>query len=198
MSELEDTRRGQLEDHVDRVVSQWARVRPDLDTTPMALVARLGRASAYADAHINEVLATFGVTRPSWDVLASLRRSGKPYRLSPTDLYRGLMRTSGAMTHRLARLQKAGLIRRVQDPSDNRGLLVELTPKGLALVDLIAPAHLENERQLLSPLGRKEQRELTALLKKLLGGLERDRPIPPPSGIGGRDRHDARKLAPGA
>ena len=188
MSELQDNGAGRLEDHVDRVVKQWEEVRPDLDTTPMALVARLGRAAAYADAQINEGLSAFGLTRPSWDVLASLRRSGEPYRLSPTTLYRGLMRTSGAMTHRLARLQGAGLVRRVADPGDSRSRLVELTPKGLALVDRIATVHLENERRLLSPLDRNEQRELAALLKTLLGSLERERPVPPPSGAGGRHR----------
>src|ERR671937_548724 len=86
MSELQDTERVSVEDHVDRVIDQWSRVRPDLDSTPMALLARLGRASAYAEAQINEGLAAFGVTRPAWDVLASLRRSGDPYRLSPTTL----------------------------------------------------------------------------------------------------------------
>jgi DNA-binding MarR family transcriptional regulator len=187
MSELEDIHGGG-EDHVDRVVDQWADVRPDLDTAPMALLARLGRAAAYADAEINEGLAAFGLTRASWDVLASLRRSGEPYRLSPTTLYRGLMRTSGAMTHRLARLQQAGLIRRVADPGDSRSRLVELTPKGLALVDRVAPVHLENERRLLSPLDPHAQRELAALLKELLLRLERDRPVPPPSGTGGRPR----------
>jgi DNA-binding MarR family transcriptional regulator len=195
MSELQDNDGGRFEDHVDRVVQQWAQVRPHLDTAPMALVARLGRAASYADARINEGLSAFGLTRPSWDVLASLRRSGEPYRLSPTTLYRGLMRTSGAMTHRLARLQRAGLIRRVADPGDNRSRLVELTPKGLALVDRIAPVHLENERRLLSPLDRNEQRELAALLKTLLGSLERDRPVPPPSGAGGRHRRRQPKRA---
>jgi DNA-binding MarR family transcriptional regulator len=187
LSELEDNSPDRFDDHVDRVVRQWSEVRPDLDIAPMAVLARLGRATAYGDAQINEGLAEFGLTRPSWDVLASLRRSGEPYRLSPTALYRGLMRSSGAMTHRLARLEQAGLIRRVADPSDSRGRLVELTPKGLSLVDRVAPLHLENERRLLSPLGASEQRELAALLRKLLASLERERPVPP-SGIGGRHR----------
>ena len=195
MSELQDIRRGRANDHVDRVVSQWAHVRPDLDTTPMALVARLGRASAYADAQINEGLAAFGVSRPAWEVLASLRRAGEPYRLSPTALYRGLMRTSGTITHRLAGLEKAGLVRRVEDPDDSRSTLVELTPEGLALVDRIAPAHLENERHLLSPLTVSDQHELTALLKKLLIALEHERPSPPPSGTGGRPRRHSRSRA---
>jgi DNA-binding MarR family transcriptional regulator len=187
MSELQDTQR-RPQDHVDHVVEQWAEVRPDLDTAPMALLARLGRAAAYADAQINEALSAFGLTRASWDVLASLRRSGEPYRLSPTTLYRGLMRSSGTMTHRLTHLQKTGLIRRLADPSDSRSRLVELTPKGIALVDQVAPVHLENERRLLSRLDPIEQRQLTALLKTLLTSLEHEWPVPPPSGIGGRHR----------
>src|SRR5215469_1618512 len=92
-------------DHVDRVRAQWAAARPDLDTAPVAVIARLGRAAAYVDAGINAGLARFGLTREAWDVLASLRRAGPPYRLSPTQLYLALMRSSGAMTHRLAGLE---------------------------------------------------------------------------------------------
>src|SRR5439155_25154879 len=126
MSESEDM----LADHVDRVRAQWSKVRPDLDTSPVAVIARLGRATAYLDGGVNAQLAEFGLTREAWDVLASLRRAGPPHRLSPTDLYRALMRSSGAMTHRLRGLERAGLIERVPNPDDGRGMLVELTRKG--------------------------------------------------------------------
>jgi DNA-binding MarR family transcriptional regulator len=96
------------------------------------------------------------------------------------------MRTSGAMTHRLYRLERAGLIRRVPDPQDGRGLLVELTRKGIALVDHVAPAHLANERALLAPLSEQEQTTLIDLLRKLLTAFEREHPAPPPTGPGGR------------
>jgi DNA-binding MarR family transcriptional regulator len=175
-------------DHVDRVLAQWADVRPELETTPVAVVARLGRATAYIDAGLNSRLAEFGLTRAAWDVLASLRRSGPPYRLSPTQLYLALMRSSGAMSHRLAGLELAGLVRRVADPQDGRGLLVELTPEGVALVDRVAPLHLDNERALLAALSEAEQRTLAELLRKLLHALERKQPVPPPSGAGGRRR----------
>jgi DNA-binding MarR family transcriptional regulator len=155
---------------------------------PVAVIARLGRATAYIDAGVNARLSEFGLTRGSWDVLASLRRSGPPHRLSPTQLYLGLMRTSGAMTHRLSGLERAGLIRRIPDPQDGRGLLVELTRKGAALVDRVAPAHLENERTLLAPLSDEEQAALINLLRKLLAAFEEERPAPPPTGRGGRPR----------
>ena len=180
-------------DHVDHVRAQWAAARPDLDTSPAAVIARLGRASAYADAAVNARLADFGLTRESFDVLTSLRRSGSPYRLCPTQLYRELMRSSGAVTHRLASLERAGLVRRVPDAEDGRGLLVELTRKGRALVDRVAPLHLENERRLLEPLSADEQRQLAGLLRTLLYRFEREQPTPPPSGRGGRRRAPARR-----
>jgi len=174
-------------DHVDRVLGQWAQVRPDLDTAAVAVVARLGRVTAYIDAAINTRLAEFDLTRSSWDVLASLRRNGPPYRLSPTQLYRELMRSSGAMTHRLAALEQAGLIRRVPDPKDGRGLLVELTRKGVKVVDQVAPKHLANERSLLAPLSPDEQATLIDHLRKLLSAFEREHAVPP-SGRGGRHK----------
>jgi DNA-binding MarR family transcriptional regulator len=175
-------------DHVDHVRAQWAEARPDLDTSPAAVIARLGRASAYTDAAVNARLTEFGLTRESFDVLTSLRRNGSPYRLAPTQLYGELMRSSGAVTHRLASLERAGLVRRVPDARDGRGLLVELTRKGRALIDRVAPLHLENERRLLEPLSADEQRTLAGLLRKLLRSFEREQPTPPPSGRGGRPK----------
>jgi DNA-binding MarR family transcriptional regulator len=173
-------------DHVDRVLLQWADVRPDLDTAPVRVIARLGRVTAYIDAGVNARLGEFGLTREAWDVLASLRRAGPPHRLSPTQLYLGLMRTSGAMTHRLSGLERAGLVRRVPNPQDGRGLFVELTRKGISLVDRVAPGHLANERSLLAGLSEREQDALADLLRKLLRGFEREHPAPPPNGRGGR------------
>lgn len=178
---------------MDWVRAQWAATRPDLDTTPVAVVARLGRVAAYLDAGVNERLAEHGLTREAWDVLASLRRAGPPYRLSPTQLYFALMRSSGAITHRLAALEGAALIRRVPDPGDGRGLLVELTAKGRRLVDRVAPLHLANERALLSPLSDRDQDALARLLRKLLLAFEHERPAPTSAGRGGRRRPRARR-----
>jgi DNA-binding MarR family transcriptional regulator len=199
MSELEDNISEREDngdaDHVSHVIEQWARVRPDLDTAPIGVIARLGRASAYVDAGIGANLAEFGLTRNSWDVLASLRRTGPPHRLSPTALYQSLMRSSGAMTHRLTELEQAGLVKRVPDPEDGRGMLVELTRKGLGLVDRAAPAHLATERALLAALNDDEQAALAALLSKLLRDFEQRQPIPPPSGRGGRRKASASRRA---
>jgi DNA-binding MarR family transcriptional regulator len=180
-------------DHVERVRALWARERPDLDTSPIAVIARLGRARGYLEYGIDRHLDQFGLSRPAWDVLASLRRAGAPFRLSPTELYRGLMRTSGALTRRLEHLDREGLIARVPDPTDGRSLLVELTPRGRELVDRVAASHLDNERRLLAALSAGEQEILAGLLSKLLVALERDLPYPPPRSRTGGARDAAKQ-----
>jgi DNA-binding MarR family transcriptional regulator len=169
------------DDHVDRVRALWAREMPRLDTTPMAVIARLGRTHAYVEHAMEAVLAGHGLTRQSWDVLASLRRTGDPYRLTPTELYSMLMRTSGAITHTLHRLEYAGLVERVPSQDDARSLLVALTPAGRALVERVGPAHLDNERRMLSPLTADEREALAALLRKVLLAFEREHAAPPPA-----------------
>jgi DNA-binding MarR family transcriptional regulator len=131
------------EDHVDRVQAEWRAVQPELDPAPVAIVARIGRIAAYFDQSTNALMSERGLSRSSWDVLASLRRAGPPYELSPTELYHALMRSSGAMTNRLHRLEHAELIERRPDPGDGRGRLVRLTDRGRKLVDEIAPIHLD-------------------------------------------------------
>jgi DNA-binding MarR family transcriptional regulator len=159
-------------DHVDRVRAQWREARPDLDTSPMAIVARIGRTAAYFDQSTNALMARFGLARSSWDVLASLRRAGSPFERSPTELYRGLMRTSGTMTNRLKRLEEAGLVERAADAADGRSVLVRLTARGLALVDEIAPLHMANERALAEALDPTEIQALEGTLRRLLVSFE--------------------------
>jgi DNA-binding MarR family transcriptional regulator len=166
-------------DHVDQVRAQWRAARPELDTSPVAIVARIGRIAAYFDQSTDALMAEHGLARSSWDVLASLRRAGPPYELSPTDLYQALMRSSGAMTNRLHRLARAGLIERRPDPGDGRGRLVRLTARGRKLVDEIAPSHLENERRLLGSLTDTDRVALEDLLRRLAHNLEETRPTPP-------------------
>ena len=147
--------------------------RPGLDTEPMAVVARIGRLAAHFDAEMEALFARHGINRAAWDVLASLRRTEPPHRLSPTELYSGLMRTSGAISNRLNRLEAAGLIRRRPDPADGRGVVVELTARGRRLVDEIAPLHMDNERRLLAGLSARERDQFAGLLRKLTRTLER-------------------------
>jgi DNA-binding MarR family transcriptional regulator len=154
-------------DAVERARRQWQRVRPDLDTSPLDVVARLGRVERHLARSLDAFFAGRGLTREAWDVLASLRRQGPPFRLSPTELYRGLMRAPSAMTARLRHLEAAGLVRRVSDEADRRSVLVELTAAGLELVDALAADHLANEQRLLAPLGSQERAQLADLLRRL-------------------------------
>jgi DNA-binding MarR family transcriptional regulator len=159
-------------DRADKAIEQWARERPDLPSLPMAVLGRLADAAERVTRdHMNPLFAESGLLRGEFDVLASLRRSGEPFLLSPTKLYEALMISSGGMTNRLDRLESAGLIERRPDPKDRRGTLIALTSKGRNIVDDTITRHVANEVNLLSVLTIAEQQKLNALLKKLITGL---------------------------
>ena len=159
-------------DHIDWILAQWRRERPELATAPMGTVGRLFRVTARAEALLGEGLAPFGL-QPGWfDLLAALRRAGPPYELTPTDLMRATMLSSGGITKLLDRLAAAGLVERRPDPSDRRGTLVGLTREGRTVIDEAVEAHLDNEDRLLRSLTRAERRTLDGLLRTLLAGLE--------------------------
>ena len=145
-------------DGVDLIIEQWQRERPDLDSSPIGVVGRISRLARALEARLE----------PGWhDVLATLRRQGPPYRLRPTDFSGSLMLTSSGTTKRLDRLEAAGLIEREPDPSDRRGTLITLTPKGRSVIDGVTAAHLANERDLLGGLSEADRRRLADLLRKL-------------------------------
>jgi len=159
-------------DHIDRILDQWRRERPDLDVAPLGLFGRLFRAAHLADSALSEMLAGFNL-HPGWfDVLAALRRSGPPYELNPTQLMRTTLLSSGGMTKRLDRLAEAGLVERRIDPDDRRGTLIRLTRRGKSAIDKAIKAHLANEAVLLRSLSPAQRRSLDELLRKLLADLE--------------------------
>ena|SRR3984957_10384125 len=160
-----------MQDRIDQILSQWERERPDLDTRAMGLVGRIQRSAAALRPRLDETHGLSGLSGESFDVLASLRRSGAPYQLSPTQLFREMMLTSGAMTNRIDRLEEAGLVSRRADLKDRRGTLVRLTPKGKALIEAATTNHVANEERLLSGLSAREQLQLAELLRKLLLSL---------------------------
>ena len=168
-------------DHVDHLIEQWGRVLPDLDVSPMAVIARISRLCRILERDVDQIYAQHGLNHAQFGVLAALRRSGPPYRLSPTELYNSLLITSGAVTNRLERLTAAGLVRRVPDPEDGRSLLVALTPKGLRLIDRLIELHYAREAELLEPLGARDREQLVRLLRNLLLALEQG------DGTGGAD-----------
>jgi DNA-binding MarR family transcriptional regulator len=158
-------------DGVDLILEQWRRERPELDSSPIGVIGRVSRLARELEQRLEPVYREHGL-EPGWhDVLATLRRSGAPYRLRPTEFTNALMLTSSGTTKRLDRLEKAGLIARAADPDDRRGTLITLTAAGRSLIDAVTEAHLANERRLLGALTDAEQRRLADLLRKLQLGL---------------------------
>ncbi|MER9058236.1 MarR family transcriptional regulator [Mesorhizobium sp. M0902] len=159
-------------DRAEAAAKQWARERPDLPSLPVETVGRLLDAAARVIRdHMNPLLKEAGLNVGEFDVLTPLRRAGEPYMLSPTQLYESAMISSGGMTSRLDRLERAGLVERRPDPNDRRGKQIALTTGGKrAIDDLIGPM-VALEEQLISVLTPAEQETLNALLKKLLTGL---------------------------
>ncbi|MDZ4717996.1 MAG: MarR family transcriptional regulator [Roseiflexaceae bacterium] len=159
-------------DSVDIILQQWRRERPDLDPEPMGIIGRLSRVAQHVGQQIERELQTFGLGRGEFDVLATLRRAGAPYQLTPTALFRSLMLSSGAMTNRIDRLEQAGWVRRCPDPTDRRGTLIQLTSEGVDRVNRAVEAHLENERRLLATLSAEEKVQIRDVLRHMLASFE--------------------------
>ncbi|MCC2608984.1 MarR family transcriptional regulator [Neorhizobium sp. Rsf11] len=155
------------QDHVDRLKAQWARELPDLDTSPMEILGRIYRLSRLVTPTIEATFASHGLDRGEFDVVGTLRRSGPPYRLTPTELYRSLMIASGSLTHRLGRLEKAGLIRRVPSENDGRSLAVQLTEEGIYRAEAAFRRDMANEADAIASFDPEKKRQLAALLREL-------------------------------
>jgi DNA-binding MarR family transcriptional regulator len=162
-------------DAVDEILAQWRAVRPDLDLRAMGIIGRLGRVALLVQRAVEAELQRHGLSVGEFDVLAALRRAGKPHRLTPTQLYRTLMLTSGAMTNRIDRLEERGLVERHEDPSDRRGTLVGLTAQGLRVVDAAVTGHVDNEARILAGLSKGELAALEGLLRRVEAGLAKSR-----------------------
>jgi DNA-binding MarR family transcriptional regulator len=163
------------EDHIDRLVAQWRRERPDVDVSALALFGRLFRASQLADWALVATTEKHGL-QPGWfDLLAALRRAGAPYELNPTRLMAATMLSSGGITKRLDSMENAGLLERRPDPTDRRGTLVRLTRRGRSIVDRALEDHVANEERLLQPLSQAQRASLDRLLRILLHSLEQSR-----------------------
>ncbi|MEE1834825.1 MarR family winged helix-turn-helix transcriptional regulator [Streptomyces sp. SP17KL33] len=159
-----------LRDPVDAIIDQWAAARPDLDTTAMEVFGRVYRLSRTLGDRTEKAYARFGISRGEFDVLATLRRSGEPFTLSPRQLSSALMLTTGGMTGRLDKLERAGLLRRSPDPHDRRALQVTLTDEGLRLIDEAVTAGLAVQTEALSHLDDEQAGQLADLLRLLVVG----------------------------
>src|SRR6478735_37947 len=160
------------DDTTDRVLSGWEETRPDLAVGALQVTARLSRIGPLLARRQEDVFGRFGLSRGEVGALSALRISGPPYRLSPTRLAKGLMLSSAGITSRIDRLERRGLVRRLDDPDDRRGVIIELTDEGLAAVDAAVAANTASDRLLLERLDPDEIAQLESLLRKLLAGLE--------------------------
>ena len=158
-------------DHVDLVLEQWATQRPDLDVFPMAVIGRLKRLAPLIGAELGRTFNAHGLDAASFDVLATLRRSAPPHQLTPTELMRTSMVTSGAITQRLDRLQARGLVTRTPNESDGRGVHVALTDAGRTLINAALPDHVDTEKRLLAALTTAQRDALADILRTLLESL---------------------------
>ena len=154
-------------DDVDNFIAQRAKESPDVDTEGMAIFGRIHRIATSLAPHMEALFARFGLERGEFDALATLQRSGPPYRLSPTALYKSLMVSSGGLTYRLKRLEAAGMVRRLPSADDGRSLMVELTDEGLGTIRAAFEADMQLESRWLAALSGEERRELAGLLRKL-------------------------------
>lgn len=163
-------------DHVARIQRAWERERPDLDVRPQGVIGRLHRLAGHLTDQLTVVYRRHGLGEGEFDVLAALRRAGAPFERAPGELAEHTMVTTGAMTKRLDRLERDGLVTRRPSRLDGRGRVVALTPAGRKLIDRAFTDHMANERHLLDRLTPHEADELQRLLAKWLAAFE----TPPP------------------
>ncbi|WP_312856579.1 MarR family winged helix-turn-helix transcriptional regulator [Phytoactinopolyspora halotolerans] len=162
-------------DAVDRILEQWRAERPDINPSPMGVIGRISRAAQFLNTELRGPFAAHGMQRWEFDILATLRRSGAPYRLSAGALVEASMVTSGAITNRIDRLAAKGWVSREVDPDNRRSVRITLTDEGKRIVDDTLADHVANENRILAELTPDEQAQLAALLRKLLISLD-DRP----------------------
>lgn len=154
-------------DEVDKIVAAWQRERPDLDLTALQVLSRISRLAHHLDAGRKTAFAKSNLEPWEFDVLASLRRAGKPYALPPRQLIKENLVTSGTMTNRIDRLEKRGLVSRRPDPADGRSIIVSLTETGKTMVDAAFTELLKLEAELLEDLSEAQQAQLANLLSEL-------------------------------
>ncbi|SHF63108.1 MarR family winged helix-turn-helix transcriptional regulator [Streptoalloteichus hindustanus] len=159
-------------DAVDEITEQWARVRPDLDTTPVGVVLRIFRAARLLEQGLKGYFDEHGLETWEYDVLSTLLRAEGEGPLRMGDLAGAAMVSPGALTNRIDRLVAKGLVTRATDPASRRTVRTALTEEGRQLADGLIEGHIANERDLIDGLTPDEQRQLAALLRKLLRSLE--------------------------
>jgi len=162
-------------DHVARIQAEWARERPEVDVRPQGVIGRLHRLAGHLTEQLLVVYRRYGLGEGEFDVLATLRRAGEPFERAPGELAQFTMVTTGAMTKRIDRLERDGLVTRRRSTIDGRGRVVALTKAGRELIDRAFAEHMANERRLLSELTDDEAAQLEKLLTTWLARVEPSR-----------------------
>ena len=159
-------------DEVDRLIAAWQFERPDLDVEPFQILSRVTRLARHLDIARREAFAAHDLETGEFDVLAALRRSGQPYHLSPSQLLGLTLVTSGTMTNRIDRLEAKGMVERLPDPNDGRGVIVHLTPAGSVAVDQALTDLLDRERVLLDSVSPEKRKVISDLLRQIVLPLD--------------------------
>ena len=159
-------------DLTDRQLGGWSAARPDLEVGALQVTARLSRIGPLLERRQEAVFGQFGLSRGEVGALGALRVAGPPHQLSPTRLGKGLMMSSAGVTSRIDRLERRGFVRRLPDPDDRRGVIIELTDQGREVVDAAVAALASSDRLLVGRLDPQEIDQLEGLLRKFLAGLE--------------------------
>jgi DNA-binding MarR family transcriptional regulator len=170
-------RSGEAPVHADRVahlIRDWRRERPDLDVAPMAIVGRILHLGRRLESRANRILKPYGISYTDLDVLATLRRTGTPYCLTPTALCAAVLVTSGTMTACLDRLDRAGFVARQPSSADRRSRAVALTPEGRRLVDEAIAVRFAEAGEAVAPMKASERKTLALLLARLGMTLKSD------------------------
>ncbi|MEV5600849.1 MarR family transcriptional regulator [Streptomyces sp. NPDC052299] len=159
-------------DHVARIQAEWRQQRPDVDISPQGVIGRLHRLAGRLTGELSRVYDRYGLSEGEFDVLCALRRAGEPYERAPGELAAHTMVTTGAITKRIDRLERAGLVTRRRSDDDQRGRIVALTGPGRTLIDQAFVDHMRNERRLLDLLTPGEAETLESLLTTWLARVE--------------------------
>jgi DNA-binding MarR family transcriptional regulator len=155
-------------DSIDRMVQEWRSRDLKVDSSSLQVIGRLLRCASYCERAVVAALRPFGLSLADFDVLNTLRRLGDQHGCKPTDLARSSVVTTGAMTSRLDRLERSGLIYRTPDPLDRRGVLVRLTPRGSKVARQVLQEVIAAQEAFLEPLSGTERESIASALRRLL------------------------------
>jgi DNA-binding MarR family transcriptional regulator len=180
-------------DSVARIVAEWRRERPELDPSPVEIQGRVMRLAGHFQRRIDARLAELGLTWEAFSLIVTLRRRGKPYELRPTDLLQESLLTSGAITNRIDKVERMGLVQRTHGTSDRRSTTIRLTPAGRKLADKAIAAHFDNMQSILADLSASNRSRLAELLSILLAAFETHATNGRASGSRSMSRENARR-----